>query len=264
MAVQLPIDPAELIGRFGHPAARALVVMGSYARGDAGPYSDIDLARFAARDDHGLSGDGSHLIDDTLVVVGTVGPADVAACFERPEHAVESIAGLRAGQALHDPDGLFAAIQRRARAFVWDAAMQARADAWASAQMVGWVEEVHKGLEGLRRGDAGRMLNARHGCSWGLSRVVQVQRGILLGSDNAFFDALAAELGPASEWVRLRRAAFGVEEAGGEAPTLREQVRAGLALYRATAELLGPAIQPADRPLIERAVARISAALVWY
>ncbi|HIC16720.1 TPA: hypothetical protein EYO77_01260, partial [Candidatus Poribacteria bacterium] len=31
-------------------------------------------------------------------------------------------------------------------------------DAYASRKMVGWIEEVHKGLEGLRRKDSGRLL----------------------------------------------------------------------------------------------------------
>jgi hypothetical protein len=139
--------------------------------------------------------------------------------------------------------------------------MQERADRWASEQMVGWAEEAHKGLEGLRRDDIGRLLNGRHGLSWGLTRIVQVQRGVLESSDNAFYDQIAQELGPASEWVRLRALAFGIGVGEGPAPSLPDQVRAGLRLYAATAALLEALLLPEHRPLVADTVQLIHAAL---
>lgn len=259
--MSLPIPTDLLIQRFDRAGVRAIVLMGSYARGQAGPFSDIDLVRFTAAPEPAFPDNGAHSIDGYLVMVSTVAPDDVRAWFERPEAAAENVAGVRQARALLDRDGFFARIQAQARAFVWDAAMQARADTWASAQMVGWAEEAHKGLEGLRRDDVGRLLNARHGCSWGLSHVMQVQRGVLISGDNAFYDEIAEAIGRDSEWARLRRIAFGIEDEAGVAPSLRDQVRAGLALYCVTAALLDPALQPADRAIVEHTVAAIQAAL---
>lgn len=208
-------DWADLIQRFDRPGVQALVLMGSYARGDAGPFSDVDLVRFVAKDCPSLPGCGSHLVDGRLVVVSDARPDEVDAAFIQPEVAVGSIVGLRSGRPLKDPNGFFAAIQKRARAFVWDEAMQARANAYANREMVGWIEEVHKGLEGLRRGDLGRLLNAEYGLSWGLNRLVLVQRGVLLGSDNDFFQAVEDAVGRDSPWARLRRRVFGL---GSESP----------------------------------------------
>jgi len=39
---------ATLAGQFDGPQVRALVLMGSHARGTAGPYSDVDLVRIMA------------------------------------------------------------------------------------------------------------------------------------------------------------------------------------------------------------------------
>lgn len=253
----LPIAATALIARFDAPGVRALVLVGSFARGDAGPHSDIDLLRFVHAEATDVSGSGSYLIDGWLVNVSDVQPPDLDRWFAQPDEAVVYVPGLRTAQPLFDRDGAFAAAHERAHAFAWDAAMQQRADQWASAQMIGWIEEAHKGLEGLRRGDVGRMLSARFGLSWGLQRVVQVQRGVLLRSgDNSFWNDVAAYVGTDSEWVRLRAAAFGAVPLA-----LPEQIIAGLRLYIATVDLIRPAIQPQHAPLIGATVARIRAAL---
>jgi hypothetical protein len=254
----------ELVERFDLPEVRALVLMGSYARGDAGPFSDLDFVRFTTAPcdrPASLPGTGSHLVDGRLAVVSDVDPEEVETYFVRPELAVSRIPGLRQGQALRDRDGFFASLQRRANAFVWDDAMQARANAFASEKMVGWIEEVHKGLTGLQRGDTGRLLDAEFGLSWGLNHLVAVQRGVLhVGGD--WFAQIERAVGPETEWVRLRRQAFGVtSDAPGDldssyAPllTLRARVIAGLRLYVATAELLTDAWTPEATPLISETV----------
>src|SRR5262245_13961435 len=243
-----------LIERLDRPDVRAIVLMGSHARGDAGPYSDVDLVRFVGEPSKLKEETHSYLIDGCLVDVSDRGQAEIENWFSAPEEASNVIGGLRSARPLLDRDQIFAHVQSRARSFAWDASMQQKADAWASRQMVGWIEEVHKGLEGLRRNDLGRLLNARHGCSWGLSRVVQVQRGILLSGDNAFYDELADDVGWDSEWVRLRRIAFGVAGENEAAPSLREQVTAGLNVYVVTAEMLARSLRSEDEPLVAETV----------
>lgn len=249
--------------RFDAKSVIAIVLVGSHARGDASPHSDIDIVRFIRRASRPTrSVDGSYLIDGHLTVVKTVRPKEIEDWFAKPELALAVIPGLRSARPLIDREGFFAALQERARRFVWDEAMQQRANAWASEQMVGWIEEVHKGLEGLKRNDIARLLNARFGLSWGLQRVVQVQQGVFLSSDNAFFDAVAISVGTGSTWSQLRRNAFGIEAEGEDRPlALVDQVVAGLRLYVATTELLGDAVSARDRPLIDDTIALIDGAL---
>lgn len=238
--MQLSPNFEALARQFDGPNVNAIALMGSYARGDPGPFSDIDLIRFTDKDEHEKSfpKDGSYLIDGYLVTVSSANPTRVEEWFSRPEMAVNVISGLQSARCLIDRNGTFAAIQARAQAFKWDAAMQEKADVWASQMMVGLIEEVHKGLEGLRSSDTGRLLNARFGCSWLLSRVMCVHWGVLLSGDNAFYQEVMDAVGTDSEWARLRRAAFGIQEDGKRPPPLREQVVAGLRLYVVTAELL--------------------------
>jgi hypothetical protein len=260
MADALPIALDELARRFAGDGVRALALLGSHARGAAGPWSDIDLVRFTAEDAPAAEAE-THLIADHLVIVGTVTPAEAERWFTAPEEAVRTIVGVRQGRALFDPAGVFAALQARARAFTWDAAMQARADHWASQQMVGWIEEAHKGMEGLQRGDLGRLILARHGLSWGMLRVLNVHHGILLASENDIFDALAAALSPDTTLLDLLRAAFGMAGVDGTPPPLRAQVIAGLRLYANIADQLAPHLTMDAAPLVARTAARIMAFL---
>ncbi len=251
------LDLNALIQQADLPEVNALVLMGSFARGNPGPFSDVDLVRFTDESVTDLPGNGSHLINGRLVVVSQVTPTQVETGFSNPAVAVEMIAGLRNGFPLIDKNNTFSTIQKRAHNFQWDADMQTKANAWASQQMVGWIEEVHKGLEGLRRGDPGRLLQAQFGCSWGLTRVMCVQRGVLLTGDNTLVAQVTEAIGSESEWAQLCQQAFGL---GGKF-ALEDCVRAGLQLYVETAVLLQNTFRPEDAPLIQATANRIKVSL---
>lgn len=251
-------DLEALIQQF-HVADAALVLVGSHARGDAGTYSDIDLVRFLPHE-RTVADDGSHLIAGHLVVVSSVTPSVVERWFTQPEEAVNVIAGLQAGRPLHDPHSHFSRVKERAETFRWTDALNRRADAWVAAQMVGWVEEAHKGLEGLARDDVGRLLNARFGLSWGLARVMTLHQRILLRGDNSFLEQLGEALGEDSAWMGLCRRAFGLTSEAREQP-LHGQVRAGLALYAMTATVVHHTLTAPQAALVEATVNRITAAL---
>jgi hypothetical protein len=251
-------DLEAITGQFHVPDA-ALVLVGSHARGDAGTYSDIDLVRFLP-DERTAADDGSHLIAGHLVVVSSVTPLSVEQWFTQPEEAVNVVAGLRTARALYDPQSCFAGIKERADAFSWTDALNRRADTCVAVQMVGWAEEVHKGLEGLARNDIGRLLNARFGLSWGLARVMTLHQRILLKGDNTFYEQLGEALGEDSAWMALSRRAFGlISEVKGK--PLHENVRAGLALYAMTATMVNPTLSESQAKLIEATVRRIEAVL---
>jgi hypothetical protein len=239
-----------LTARFDGPQVTAIVLMGSHATGNAGPFSDVDLLRLITGEKP--PDDGSHWIDGRLVTVSSRTVGEIDEIFGDPREACTFIQGLRRGRALVDREAVFAAIQRRAVEFVWDDALQAKANEHAANELVGWIEEAHKALEGLRRGHIGRMLNGLFGLTWGLSNVVLVQRGVLLGSDNDIWDAVNQAVGEETRWAALRRAAFGID--GGH---LAQQVRAGLALYGATVALMETALPEPQRSMIMTTVQRI-------
>lgn len=252
------VDLEAITNRFRVVDA-ALVLVGSHARGDAGTYSDLDIVRFLP-DERTADDDGSHLIARRLVVVSSVTPLTVERWFTQPEEAVNVVAGLRTARTLHDPQLHFSNVKERAETFRWTEALNHRADNWVAAQMVGWVEEVHKGLEGLARHDVGRLLNARFGLSWGLARVMTLDQRILLRGDNTFYEQLSEALGEDSAWMALCRRAFGLTSGVKEQP-LHDHVRAGLALYAMTASMVHHTLDESQMELIDATVERIEAVL---
>ncbi len=246
------VDFTALARPFRDGGVNAIALMGSFARGDAGRFSDIDLVRFRETNEIKQDAD-THLVNGRFVVVSDVDARETEAWFSNPERATCCIAGVRFARPLWDPKNHFAALKRRADAFIWDASLQTKADSWASDQLVGWIEEVQKGLEGLRTNDEGPMLNARYGLSWGLLNVMRVHRGVLITGENKIHAEVAEVLGRDSPWVRLSRDAFGMARP----VSLRDQVEAGLRLYILTVDLLGKALLPKHGPLVEEAVKRI-------
>ena len=262
-APQLPIDLVATVEQFDGPAVVAFAVMGSYARGEAGGHSDVDLVRFLEGSSPAdLPPAGSYLethgAGETLLVVSDVDPNAVEACFSDPESITTYLAGLRSARPVLDRKGYLARVQQRALDFSWTEELIASRVAAAARAMVGWIEEAHKGLQGLARGHVGRLLNARFGLSWGLTRVVKLHRGILLSGDNGTYDETAQVMGRDSEWCRLRDSAFGIGPEDG-LPGLGEQVRAGLSLYLLTAALFEE--EPAP-PEVEMALIRRTCALI--
>lgn len=248
----------RLADRFALPGA-ALALIGSHARGEAGPDSDVDLLLLVP-DGAAEPAAGPQLVDGRLVVVSTASETTSATWFELPELVVKHVGGLRRLQVVRDPEGKLAAMRTRALDFRWTPELDRRADRWVGASLAGWVEEALRGLGGRQRDDLGRMLLARFGLSWGLSRLMLVHERLLPVSERAMLTALAEALGEGARWVALQRAAFGLPSAG-LTPSLPEQVDAGLALYRDTATRVGRLLEPRERAIVEAVTARITSHL---
>jgi predicted nucleotidyltransferase len=250
------IDIDKLIQRFDKTdVVQALILMGSYARNEAGPHSDIDLVRFVIAGTK-LSDDGTHFDEKKrLINISTVEPDEYEKWFSEPYEATRWIAGLRVARALVDREDFFTnELQIRALHFTWNMTIQSRANVEASRRMVGWTEEAHKGLEGLRRDhDYGRLLNAIHGLSWGLSEVLQIHRGVLISSDNNAFLEVELALGDNRQMIDLRRIAFGILENY----TLSQRVIAGLEFYVLIAEQMQNIWQENDIEIIQHTVKQI-------
>lgn len=247
----------------------AVALLGSYARGEATRYSDVDVVRFAEREPE-RAGDRYtlRLVGERIVSVTTTTVAAKRAELACPEDAVWAVLGLRQARILLDRDSALAALCGEARAFQW-APLQAAADAYASELLAGLAEEAGKIMGGLARGDESAVTYGALGLLPGLVRAVIVQRGVLLRSENAFFDQPQAAIGRDSAWARAARSAGGLEapptatvQSADRTPAAtpaQAHALATLRLFRETAALLDPIIRPADHPVIVHTLRQLEA-----
>ena len=245
---------ADLVAEFADTNTIGMLLAGSYARGDATPYSDIDLIRFtAALPEAEAERYTLAYREGRLVSLSTTTVDAKRAELGRPETAIWAAPGLRQARLLLDRDGALAALLGEAHAFRWEP-LQAEADAYASYNIMGLAEEVHKVLGALAKDDEAVALYGTWGLVAGLLRAVTVQHGVLIRTENSYFQQAQEAAGLGSAWSRAFRVAVGLEMA-----TAVTRGAAALRLYQETAMLIAPALQPQHLDVIRGALVRIDA-----
>jgi predicted nucleotidyltransferase len=237
----------------------AIGLTGSYARGAATPYSDVDIYRFGqqsakdAYDRYALRMMEGHLVSITKATVQAKRED-----MSEPDTAIWAVPGLQQMHILLDKSGELATLKQEAECFQWEP-LQPAADYYASAELMGNAEEVHKIMGGLLKHNDSTALYGSYGLVLGLARVLLVQRGLLLESENAFFQRVQEAAGSESDWSKHFRIAAGFDTLPGE--TVRMRAVASLQLYSETADLLHAIIKPEHLEVVDTTLQRIDSLL---
>lgn len=236
----------------------AIGLTGSHARNSATPYSDVDIYRFVQRAPEAEEEQYQlRMIEGYLVSISTTSIRAKRAELTRPEQLIYAVPGLRQMRILLDKRGELAALKRDVDPFNWRL-FQPAADSFASYQLMGLAEEVHKLLGGLHRGDEGAMLYGTIGLTLGLARAVAVQRGLFIDSENTYFAQVMNLFEPDSDWVRCFRAAVGLDATFNDEPvTVSVRAFFALNLYSLTGLALRDIVRIDHAEVILRAVERI-------
>ncbi|GAP15879.1 acetyltransferase [Longilinea arvoryzae] len=231
------------------PGCQALALTGSFARDCAGETSDIDLYRFVeppVAEPHRYS---LKLPQRRLVSLTTAVLSEKMAELQKPQRAIWAAPGFRQAWVLFDRSGGLA--QLKAQAAAYDpAAHPVEAAAWISETLLNNSEEVTKVFGALQRNDEGAALYGVIGLDYNLNLIAAVHLGVLIESENRFFEQVQQAAPP--EWTRLERILMGFEPAD-----IGQRARAGLGLYRYTCRWLDGLIQPQHRDIIAYAVGLI-------
>lgn len=204
------------------PRGRAAVLLaGSWARGDAHEASDVDLwvvgrkgrSRVLEREGH-------------MVCVRYSSAADERRELRTPRLLDGAVPGWVNARILRDPSGVAERLKRRARRFRWGPVRRAR-DAYIAEQLVGWAEEVAKLLRALETGEketasVQRNLLANH---MAFLRLLALER--LWETENGMWEDAAARAGPA--FRAAQRSALGTDGSG-----WRESCEGAMRLYAIT------------------------------
>lgn len=245
-----PNDPfiESLLPRLDRPGVTGIALTGSYARGENGQFSDVDVNIFVnvlPPESYTLRYWDGHLVSLKYELI-----ENERLALARPECAIWAVPGLRRMKILLDPSGELAALRQSALDFDWRT-LQPAANEYAVEELMGCAEEAHKILGGLAREHESTVLYAVAGLLEGLGNAVAVQRGLLIDSENRYYQIIQESLGPRHEWTRAFRLALGADLGPVDVPAYKTRGHAALRLYKHTANLFEDLITNYHRQVIE-------------
>ena len=249
-----------LISRLDRPNIVGIAVTGSHARKRAGKYSDVDVNLYVdVLPGNRFDRYTLHYWEKRLVSLKTLRIEDEEAALSRPWEAIWAVPGLRQMRILKDGTGKLAELQYAAATFEWRK-LQSTADEYAIDQLMGCAEEVHKVLSGLAKENESTVLYAVQSIIQGLASGVATQRGLMIESENRYFDVIQDSIGREEEWTRAFRTALGADPVSSDQLPFKGRGAAALRLYRHTALLFQSSIPDRHRAVIEHTLKLIQKA----
>ena len=248
MSLSDPFIPS-LLEKIDSPDVIGVGIVGSYARGQESKYSDVDVDIYVSKlPENPYDCYTLRYWDNRLVSLKYTVLDDERSGLMDPRRAIWVVPGVSGMKILLDKDGSLTALQKAAREFDWSP-LQSAADEYAAEQIMGNAEEVHKILNGLVRGHESTVLYATWGLVKNMLEAVVVQRGIMIVSENRYFDLIQDSVGRDSKWTGAFRAAWGLDAASSQ---YQSRGAAALKLYRLSAEMFDALIPEKHRNAVNR------------
>jgi hypothetical protein len=239
----------SVLEKIDSPDVIGVGIAGSFARGQESKYSDVDFDIFVNKLPKNEFDRYTLLYwDDTLISLNYAVLKDERAALKDPRRAIWAVPGLSGMKIVMDKDGSLAKLQQAAREFDFSP-LQPAADEFAAEEIMGCAEEVHKILNGLTRGHESTVLYATWGLVKSLLEAVAVQRGLLIDSENRYFDLIQESVGHDTKWVSVFRTAWGLDYASSQ---YQSRGAAALRLYRLTAAMFDGLIPEKHREVINQ------------
>jgi predicted nucleotidyltransferase len=243
---------SHLIPELDDEMVTAIILHGSYARGDSHPpYSDVDLVRITKETPERTQQKRFLWHDGYLLNLSSRPLSVYREWLTLPQEAVYRVSTIRDARILLEKDGSFRAFQQEVLAhWRWEP-LQADANACAG-QVLAELSEVILRTIGAVRFQKTTMLVERI-CLHILPAVTEavgVQRGIL-ATGNDYLHQIQETIGHDSSWTRLYMDAAGVSEKGEMPISLKTRGIAVLHLYQETIRLLRPHLLPEHMETIE-------------
>jgi hypothetical protein len=249
-----------LVANLDNKNTIGIAMTGSRARGEGEQYSDVDIYQYVRKmPDNPAEISYLRFVDGILVSVSLASLEEAYANLRNPPKAVWAIPGLRQLRILLDKDGSIVVLKETAAKTNWEP-MQGAANAYASWNLSGCAEEIHKILAGLAQRNESKTLYAIWGLTHALASTLIVQHGLLIQTENVFVDLAQEAAGRTSEWTHQFRLSIGLDLLPLKEPAYIGYGIAGLSLYRETARLLQDILLPEDAIVVNRTVATIAEA----
>lgn len=241
---------SKLVAELDDETVTAVILHGSYARGDAmPPYSDVDIVRILQETPERKQIKRFIWHDGYLLNLSSRPLSIYKEWLTIPQEAIFRLSTIQDAHILLDKHGTFQAFQQEARNWRWEP-LQEAANRYAGQVVVELSETILRLLGALQL-QRTVMLVQRillHVLP-GVTQAIAVQRGILIRGNN-YLQQVQETVGMDSIWTRSYMHAAGVVVDGAPS-TIEARGRAALQLYRETVRLLHPHLLPEHRETVE-------------
>jgi predicted nucleotidyltransferase len=217
--------------------AEAIVLFGSWVRGDAYRESDVDIH---------VVGKGAHYILERyrgyLLSVSWATQKERLKAFKDPSQVCGVIPAWRNALIIYDPQGIARELKREAERWKWDSFVK-QADKWVAEELTGYAEEVHRLVGNLQLGHRSIASVVRSLLAIRMAPILAVRRRIFYDTENQLWDLVSASMG--TEWNHAQRASLGE---GGE--SFEDTCKAALQLFMLTAYEVTPLLDPRQHAVV--------------
>jgi predicted nucleotidyltransferase len=241
---------SRLVAELDESTVTAIILHGSYARGDAvPPYSDIDLVRILYETPERKQLKRFIWYGGYLLNLSSRPLSVYKEWLTLPQEAIFRISTIRDAHILLDKDGTFRAFQQETLTWQWEP-LQVAADAFASQLIVELSETILRILGALRFQKTVMLVQRilLHVLP-GVTKAIVVQRGILVRGNN-YLQQIQETLGIDSAWTHYYMHAAGMAP-DGVPNTIEARSIAVLRLYQETVRLLHSHLLPEHRETVE-------------
>jgi hypothetical protein len=231
-----------LASEIARESADAVILTGSWARGDAHPESDLDLR---------VVGDEKpkHLRrrDGFLVSIASQPLAQHRAAMNAPDEAGSIVPGWRSAAILHDSGGVAASLKEEAEAWTWDRIPSGVADAYVAKEITKLAEEAHSLFSNLDQEIWTGAAMQRSTIALETAPVMAVHHRLLYETEKKLWDLVAEKQGP--EWEKAQERSLGE---GGE--TFRDTCVAAFELFRLAAQTTAGLLDADQKEVVDHAL----------
>jgi len=187
--------------RLVRQGAEAVVLFGSWVRGDAYRESDLDIHAVGTGPHYRLERYQGFLISISWATAGQDRQA-----FKDPGEVGGVIPAWRNAVIIHDPKGIAKTLKQEAQEWQWDS-LGKHTDRWVAEKLTGYAEEVHRLVGNLQLGRRSAAAVQRSLLTIYMAPILAVHHRILYDTENQLWDLVSARMG--TKWAQLQSAALG-------------------------------------------------------
>ena len=251
---------ARLVSELENEQVTAIILKGSYARGEGTVYSDIDLTVFVCSEPD-QTHHRSFYRDGRLINIEIHTIESYRKLFLLPQWAIFAVPSTREACILLDKDGAFKRLQQEAKEWTWEP-LQDAANCYACETLLRQAENTHKALRAFLVQDALALAEMTLRIFYAITGAIIVQRGILSRSGNSYFRQVQESVGIDSAWTLYHRLIVGIEMDSTSDHLTEMRGIAALRLYQETANILRTVLLASQQgDVVEQTVTVIEEAL---